>query len=242
MQTNSSLKVPLLPPKEKPANIPDVVDLDRDNAFMLYAIFCGDSIRTAHALNTKPEIVAAISLQDGWDKKLEPIINLNKSAKPGDVERAVNRAMNFVQAHKCRMFFERVLNQMCGMTVPELEAFLFPKTGKRGSDEVIVEQRFTTRSLADMASALEKCHMMTYMALGDSSTERKERGSDEGSDATTAHVHLRLANAMAASGAKLAKGLVQTKLEEGQAEMAREHSVIDATSGVTPADTRNPKV
>lgn len=239
MQTNSSPD--LNPPVDKPNAIPDVVNLDKDNAFMLYAIFCGDSIRTAHALNTKPEIVAAISLAEGWDKKLQPIIDLHKSAKPGDVERAVNRAMNFVQAHKCRMFFERVLNAMCDMTVPELEAFLFPRTAKRGVEESIVEQRFTTRSLADMASALEKCHMMTYMALGDSSTERKERGDAESSDATTAHVHLRLANAMAASGAKLSKGLAQTKLEEAQAQMAQQHSVIDTTAEVKLTTITDPK-
>lgn len=230
----------LLPPTDKPSDAPNNATLDMDNAFMLYAIFCGDSIRTAHALNVKPEIIASMSVTEGWDKKLEPIISLHKSTKPGDVERAVNRAMNFVQAHKCRMFFERVLNQMCGMTTSELEAFLFPRTGKRGSDEVIVEQRFTTRSLADMAHALEKCHMMTYMALGDSSTERKERGDSEDSDATAAHVHLKLADAMAKSGARMSKGLARLKLEEAQAEAAKEHSVVDTTAEVTETEVRTP--
>jgi hypothetical protein len=237
MQTNTSPNViPPLDPADpnRQAETDAAIDktseqlkIDHDNAFMLYAIFVGDPIRTAHALNTKPELVVALASAHDWDKKLKPIIELHKGARAGDIERAINRAMNFVQARKCQMFFERVLTQLVGMSPSELEAFIFPRTEKGKDDGLIVQQRFTTRSLADMASALEKCHAMTYMALNDTATERTKRGDDEDSDATTASVHLQLAAAIQKSGGRLKEGLPLKVLKEDQQTMAQEHAAIE---------------
>jgi len=125
------------------------------------------------------------------------------------------------------MFFERVLSQLCGMTPNELEAFILPKEAKRGTDGAIIEQRFTTRALADLASALEKCHLMTYLSLNDTATERKERKSEGDDDATAAELHLRLADAMAKSGAGMNSpaGLVA----EAQLQIAQESAVVELT-------------
>lgn len=208
--------------------------VDKENAFLLYAVFCGDVDRTAHALNLSPELVRGLAEEHGWDKKLKPIIDLKQSTKPGDVERAVNRAMNFVQSHRYRLFLERVLRQLAGMSTKDLEAFLFPKLTDKKS--LLVTQSFSTRALADLASALEKCHSMTYLSLNDTATERKERNEEGSDDATAAEMHLRLAEAMSAAGASRS---VRGHVLDAQLQIAQEFAHVDlkpAPSDVLPAD------
>jgi hypothetical protein len=194
---------------------------DKENAFLLYSIFCGDVKRTAHAIGVKEDLIEKLALVNGWDAQLKPIIDLKQSARAGDVERAINRALNFVQAHKTRMLLERVLVQLTGMSPSDLEAFLFPQKTK-GGGEVI--QTFSTRALADLASAIEKCHAMTYLALNDTSSDRKERGEDASSGAgeSASEIHMKLAAAMSAAGgaSKSIKGLVL----DAQLEIAQEHA------------------
>lgn len=190
---------------------------DKENAFLLYAVFCGDAERTAHALDTDASIVRALAEENQWDKKLKPIIDLKQSSRAGDVERAVNRALNFVQAHRYRLFLERVLRQLTGMSKSDLDAFLFPREYEKKQDKIF--QKFTTRPLADLASALEKCHSMTYLALNDTATERRERTEEGDEGATASEMHLRLAEAMAAAGekSKSIRGLVlDAQLQIGQ--------------------------
>ena len=202
---------------------PGPVDTDKENAFLLYAVFCGDIERTAHALSVDPALIKALAEENGWDKKLKPIIDLKASTRSGDVERAVNRALNFVQAHRYRLFLERVLRQLCGMNLTQLQAFLFPQTVDGRSARVT--QTFTTRALADVASALEKCHGMTYLALNDTATERKERKEGGDDDATSAEMHLRLAAAMSESGgkSKSTRGI----LLDAQLQIGQEFASID---------------
>lgn len=197
MQTNSSPESNLLDNPEQTQK------LDRENAFLLYAAFCGDVDRTAHVIDIPPDSVRALAKELEWDRKLAPIIAMKKSGRAGDVERAMNRALNFVQAHKTRCFIEQVLRKLTGMSPRDLEAFLFPqRKAKSDSDGTVVEMRtFSTRSIADLASALEKTHMLTYLALNDTATERKEReesGDDE--SAAASELHMKLAQAMNASG------------------------------------------
>ncbi len=184
---------------------------DKENAFLLYAIFCGDTARTAAALNQTEDFVRGLATENGWDKKLKPIIDLKASTRAGDVERAINRAMNFVDAHRMRGFLARVAHELTGMNVSDLRAFLFPATSEPGSGGTVMVKKFSTRSLADLASAIEKCQMLTYVALNDTATERKERKEDGSEDEQTAsEMHVRLANAMAdaGKGSKSIRGLV----------------------------------
>lgn len=166
--------------------------LDRENAFMLYATFCGDVVRTAAALNISPEAVNRIAEEDKWNAKLAPIIELQKSATPGDIERAVNRALNFVQAHKLRLFLQRIVSRVTGMTDDEVEDYMMTVGGKDGSRY----KQLSTRALADLASALEKCHALTYMALSDTAAERVKRGEKPGT-ASANDMHTQIAEAMA---------------------------------------------
>lgn len=209
---------------------PSDATLDKENAFLLYAVFCGDADRTAHALDVDASLVRGLAMENKWDAKLKPIIDLKQSSRAGDVERAVNRALNFVQSHRYRLFLERVLRQLTGMSRTDLECFLFPREVNRRSDEVT--QKFSTRALADLASALEKCHSMTYLALNDTATERRERKEEGDEDATASEMHLKLAEAMAAAGGKSQS--IQGLVLDAQLQIAQEYS--KAELGAPPSD------
>src|SRR6267142_2103311 len=141
-------------------------DLDKDNVFMLYATFCGDRERTAHAMNIKA----------------------------GDVERAMNRAVNYVQAHRLRSFLERVLQHIFSRPLEQIEEWMFAFQYIKGNPEPV--KKFSTRPLADLAAALEKCHSLTYLALGDSATERRGRSDTQDVDVSGGEIHARIAAAM----------------------------------------------
>ena len=196
---------------------------DVENAFLLYAVFCGDVARTAHALNVSPAVVQELARENKWDSKLKPIIELKQSTRAGDVERAVNRALNFVQAHRMRLFLERVIRKLSSMNSSELDSFLFPSVirGRKGEEKTYIT--LTTRSLADLASALEKAHTMTYLALNDTATERKERKEDGNDDATNAELHIKLGQAMAAS----AGGSLRSIVAGAQLQIAQEFASVD---------------
>lgn len=169
--------------------------IDRPNAFLLYAAFTGDIERTAAALNIRACDVLLMADEERWNEKLKPILDLKKSSKPGDVERAMNRALNFVQAHRMRLIIERVVKKLSGMDDDELEEYLFSEhaLGKDGNKHMY--KRLTTRALADLASAIEKCHAMSYLALNDTATDRSKR-KEGGEEISAGDMHLQIARAM----------------------------------------------
>jgi hypothetical protein len=206
----------------------------KENAFMLYAVFCGDVARTAHALAVDEDVVRALATTEGWDRKLKPIIDLKNSTRAGDVERAINRAINFVDAHRYRLFLGRVLRELSGMSYSDLKAFLFPETDEKGSGGLVKTKRFQTRSLADLAAAMEKCHAMTYIALNDTATERKERDETDDGEASASEMHVKLAQAMASAG-KESKSQLGMVLD-AQLQIANDLS----PAPILPTDTIKP--
>jgi hypothetical protein len=172
------------------------IEIDRENAFLLYAAFTGDLERTAAALGVRPKDVLLVATEENWNEKLKGILDLNKSGKPGDIERAINRALNFVQAHRLRMIIERVIKRLTNMTPEELEEYLFTSTNKAG-DEI---SKLSTRALADLASALEKCHSLSYQALNDSMQERAKRNDGDGG-VSVGDMSVRIAEAMSKAAA-----------------------------------------
>lgn len=174
---------------------PDEVDVifDREQAFLLYATFCGDVIKTAAALNIRAAELLRMVDEEGWAGRLATIIELKKSNRPGDIERAVNRALNFVQAHRLRMFVERVIHKLEGMSADEMAEYMFHDHGSKDGQQF---KRLNTRAVADLASAMEKAHALSYMALNDSTGERVKRkeGGEEGVSA--GDMHARIAAAM----------------------------------------------
>lgn len=174
----------------------NVLHIDRENAFLLYAAFTGDYERTAHALGIRAIDVVNIANEDHWNEKLKGILDLKKSGKPGDIERCINRALNFVQAHRMRMILERVLRDLTTMSDAELREYLFTETITGGEGETVKCKKLTTRHLADLASAIEKCHTMSYAALNDTTQERVKRESFGKDEVGAGEMHVQLARAM----------------------------------------------
>lgn len=179
-------------------------ELNEENIFMLYAAFCGDVERTAHAANLKPTDIIDLATKHGWNEKLRGIIELKNSGKPGDVERAINRALNFVQAHQYRMFLQRIVKRICGYSQDALDDLIISE--KFSKEGLPVSRQLSTRALADLASALEKCHALTYLALNDSTTERRAREDKPDENVSGSELHAQIARAMSdmSPGAQLA--------------------------------------
>jgi len=192
---------------------------DRAQAFLVYASFAGDLERTAMALNIRPEQVLEIADTDGWITRIKPIIELRKSTRPGDVERACNRALNFVLAHRFRMQLERVVTELTGFTAQEFrDQFINPEKIHLKSGEVM-RGGMSTRALADLASALEKMAAMSYAALNDTAPERARRKEDGDDSISAADLHMKLAQAMTAANSSnsIRARLFDAQLAQGQA-------------------------
>ena len=197
-------------------------NLSREDAFLIFATFCGDCVQTGAALGVPPSEVAKIADREGWLDTLRPILDLKSSARPGDVDRAINRAVNFVQAHRFRAVLQRAVSAITDLTDEQLtEKMTLTKKDKDGE---VISATISAKVWADLSSALEKAHSMTYAALGDSMGDRAKRTEAGGSDSSAADLHTALAAAMAkVSGStspvakvfdvKLSEALSQTKTQ-----------------------------
>lgn len=171
------------------------VELDAATVFQLYCTFCGDVVKTAAAAGVRPVDILRVSSAEGWAEKLGPILDLAKSQQPGQWERSCNRAVNYVQSHKLRMFLERVLSRITSMNAEELESYIL--TSKLDKNGMKTAKVLSTRALADLASSIEKCHAMSYLATNDTAQDRgrrKEQATDDGADCSS--LHLKIAQAM----------------------------------------------
>lgn len=211
-------------PLHLPAPVEADIAIDRENAFLLYATFCGDIVRTAHAVGVQPDQIARAAADGGWNDKLAPILALKKSTRPGDVERAMNRALNFVQAHQMRLFVSRCIHRLTNMSESEFQDYIFTRSD---SDKVQCA-KLTTRAIADLASAMEKCQAASYQALGDTATERVKRKDDDSDPEVSAgDMHARIAAAM--SGVARENSPQQKLLEAQLSEAARLRSALTKT-------------
>ncbi len=209
----------------------DVV-IDREQVFLLFCTFCGDCEKTAHAAGIRAVDVLRVADEEGWLERLKPILELKKSNKPGDIERAINRALNFSQAHRMRLIVERVLHKLAGMTEAELREHLFtdhrPTSGQSYS-------KLTTRALADLASALEKTQSMSYLALSDTAQDRVKRKEAADEESAGGDMLVKIAEAMAqVKGANT----IRTRLLDEQLLVA-ENNKVDQAKPLHPNDNDN---
>jgi hypothetical protein len=196
-------------PQELAPAAPDLPKIDDEQIFLLYATFCGDVDRTAAAVNLEPARVFDLAVANRWNDKLKGILDLKKSGNPGDIERAINRAINFVQAHQYRRFLARMMARITGLNQDEVDEL----TMQDITDKWGVHKAFNLKPLADLATALEKCHQMSYAALDDSTAARKTRTQDEEPDEVSASsVHAEIAKALAANRAGAVVEVEQNEL------------------------------
>ena len=166
---------------------------NREHTFSLYAVFGGDAVRTAAALNLRVEDIEQAAEAGQWDKKLGAIITLRKSAAPLDIERAINRALTFVQGHRLRAQIDRVISRLEGMDAEQLDEYVLPseitKTGQ-------VVQKISTRPLADLATAAEKAAAICAQALADTAADRGRRDEEKTDGQSAGQIHAAIAKAM----------------------------------------------
>jgi hypothetical protein len=140
----------------------------RSRGFLLFASFGGDYVRTAQAAGVTLDALKECARELQWDQKLASLMTQVRSQKPGDLERAINRSLCFVQAHQLREILDKIIQDLYGMTSAELIEQNTPKAGAN-------KGTFNGRALADLVTAAEKCHAMLYASLGDTAGERSKR-------------------------------------------------------------------
>lgn len=172
---------------------------DKDNAFLIFATCHGDIEKTARSLNMDPVKLLLVAQHEHWAERIQSMVDLQKSSTPQDIERGINRAINLVQAHRLRMCCEAMIERLSAMSSDEIFDMCITKEAKTlKSGEEIVTTRFNTRPLADLASAMEKAHQLTYQALNDTSPERAKRVNTAEPDAPAyQEIHAAIASQMA---------------------------------------------
>jgi len=197
------------------------VTIDAEQVFMLYATFCGDANRAAHAAGVTVPQVEKLVKDNHWDERIKGLIALRKSERAGDVERAINRAICFVQAHRYRIFLERVLRDLTSKSEEELYGLLV--TDKLDKAGRVVGTTLSMKPLADLSTALEKVHYMTYLALMDSLPDRKTLANRaEESTLSETDIHARISSA-------LTKMRAEEALEAAQSDPTAPPPVGDTT-------------
>lgn len=165
----------------------------QERIYQLYALFACDAERTAVAAKIPVEVVEKMAQDGRWDAQFKTLIKLRTSGRPGDLERATNRAINFVQAHNYRRFLERVMRKFALLTENDLSDFCFEIRIDVKGNEI---RKLNMRPLADLATAIEKCHAMTYAALTDTASDRAKRAENHEEDKQTQDAHVQIAGAL----------------------------------------------
>jgi len=165
---------------------------DVAQVFLVFMSLVGDEGKTAAALDLEPAFVEWLAEQEGWKEKVRRISIMSKSEKPGDWERAQNRALNFCQAHRVRILIDRLLQILTNDSAEDPQQLLtrMSTTGKEGRCNI------SARFFADLTSAMEKVQTLSYYALGDSVGERRDRAQEEGSEVSAAQIHAALLQAL----------------------------------------------
>lgn len=197
---------------------------DEGQIFMLFASFGGDIFKTGRACGVAPETVAELAEENHWLDRIRELIEVRKGDKGGDIERNVSRAMNFVQANRYRLFLERVIRKLDRMPDTDLwDQLTVYKYDRHGN---LVSKALSLKLFADIATALEKVHWMTYQSLLDTQQDRagrREKNKDD--DTTEEDIHARIARTFA--------GMVDNSPAE-QLKIAQVTQVADIIKDIKP--------
>jgi hypothetical protein len=204
--------------------------LDVSQILLTYVALCGDVARTAEALNLEPAVVQALADAENWGTKIQRVTMLAKSGKPGDFERAQNRALAFVQGHRIRSLLDSVIRRFDGMT-PEEMCDAVSSVSKNGTR--ILSARYFT----DLAAAAEKANAMCYSALGDTAGERVAR-DDEPDQMNVSALHAAVIQSLNATNSQ-GKPADQIVKELADA-VCQSVTPIERTEVAPPADPAPP--
>lgn len=167
----------------------DKSKLDVSAIFLGYMALVGDVEKTALAFDMLPADVAELAEAEGWANKIRRVSVMSKSEKPGDWERAQNRALCFVQAYQIRQLINRWTQHLLKMDVEEMltETATLDKVGGR---------HISARIISDLVTAAEACHRMSYNALGDTVTERIAQKGPDGAPGKLQDTHAAIISAL----------------------------------------------
>lgn len=183
----------------------DKTSLDVSQIFLVFMSLVGDVEKTALACDIDPDIVRALAEQEGWTDKIRRVSLLSKSEKPGDYEKAVNRALCFAQAHIFRSMVQKVLDAL----------------SKHDGNQLLTDMAqvkagaisYSGKLFSDLASAMEKAHHLSYLALGDETANRGGLEGEEDKAGSMQDVHsavLAALNHPVAAGAE--RGLLENSI------------------------------
>jgi len=188
--------------------------LDVSQIFLTFMALVGDVEKVAVALDLPVTVVEQLAEDEGWHKKVSRLCVLSKGGKPGDHERAVNRALNFVQAHQLRGVLNGMISHLAKQTVEEQLDSLSVKAKDGGAT-------LSARFLSDLTAAMEKLQGMSYAALGDTLGERKDRDLDGDGELGADALHAAVIQALNSS--RTPKGIDPVELvANAQADVAKQ--------------------
>lgn len=186
----------------------DKTRIDVSQTFLIYMSLVGDVDKTALACDLDPEVVRALAEQEGWQDKIRRVSLLSKGEKQGDFEKAVNRSLCFAQAHIFRSMVQRVLDAL----------------SKHDGNQLLTDMAqvkagaisYSAKLFSDLASAMEKAHHLSYLALGDETANRGGAEGEKEKDLSMATVH---ASVLAALNHPQAAGAERKLLEDSIQEI-----------------------
>jgi hypothetical protein len=200
---------------------PNLLDKNRADVAQIFLVWMGlmgDSIKTAAALNLEPAQVEELAASEGWADKIRRVSVMSKSGRPGDYERSVNRCLNFVQVQCIRQNINRMLAEISALTNEELLSRACVRTRDGG-------QQLSAKIFLDLASAAEACQRMSYMALGDSISERGESDGGTGKGHSSNDLHAAIIASLSNPSEDPGK-VSQLLIEEANAEAQKRATVV----------------
>jgi hypothetical protein len=140
--------------------------LDVSLIFQTYLALAGDAERTATAMAIPVQTVRDLANAEDWAGKAKMWNELRKG--DSELQITLNRAVNYVQAHRLRSILDVLISHIQSMDAADLISLL-TETSEKSS-------KFTARPLADIVKAAEACQNMTAKALGDKAATSDDDG------------------------------------------------------------------
>lgn len=183
-------------------------NIDSAQVFLVFMASVGDVEKTALKCDLDPNVVRELAEHFDWTAKIKRVSLLSKTGRPDEYAKAVNRALNFSSAHLLRGIIQTVIDHLAKMEGTELLDTL-TTTDNKG------RITYSAKFLSDLASASEKAHFLSYMALGDEVANRGEPESEKEGGISNAALHASVLNALshpAAAGAELK--MIENSIED----------------------------
>ena len=127
---------------------------------MLYAAFSGDIEKAAISSKVPASVIRSLEHDFNWVAKLK---RLKTGAGESEAEKVANRAVSYLQAQRMREVIENAL-RLVEDEEALIRALVKFKLTKEGEVEHV---ECTSKTLLELAKALESVHAMCYRALGD---------------------------------------------------------------------------